>query len=256
MTEFTAFGVTGRGSKNGNTIVLQNVDSAKESLETYVIMRSRPARGNEFVSSNKIGYLPYNGLNEKGLCFGNNGVGLLPGEGGPGLPVERKIAIILEECSTVDEALDIYTSDRGGYSGWQGVNSIIGDLKGSLVRIGITNKYFKVNDASEEGITASTNHFHDPEMSSLNLPRDKYISTYLRYERAIELLNDHKGNIDLFKIREFASDHKYGLKDTSICRHGPKGWTYASIESIPSKKTFWVSYENPCLRNWRGFTVG
>jgi isopenicillin-N N-acyltransferase-like protein len=253
--ECTVFGVTGKGSFDGGTIVHQNADSKKDSLDFYVVMKSKPYGGKQFISSNQIGYLPYNGINEDGLCFGNNGVGMKMGNGGPGLPVERKIAIILENCTNIDNALDIYTADRGGYSGWQGVNSVIGDKNGGLVRVGITNKQFDVKDASDKGVIVSTNHFHEDSMSAINPERKEYLSTYLRYDRAKELLDENKGKIDLEMIRSFASDHKHGLHENSICRHGPNTWTFSSLESVSSKKDFHISYGNPCKNNWKSYSL-
>jgi len=104
------------------------------------------------------------------------------------------------------------------------------------------------------GVAARSNRF--VLLEELNDPED--VSSYARYIRALQLLNQNKGGITAQKMIEFSQDHENGPGPNSICRHSPDfrsetSLSAAVMEINPSNKAksvFYVCLGKPC-HAWR-----
>lgn len=85
-----------------------------------------------------------------------------------------------------------------------------------------------------------------------------HISSYCRYFRAKQLLEENYGNIDRQKLIEFSTDHQNGPGSNSICRHSKDPAEPVTVSSAimeinrqdPSESVISVALGTPC-RAWR-----
>lgn len=86
----------------------------------------------------------------------------------------------------------------------------------------------------------------------------RHISSYCRYFRAKQLLEENYGNIDRQKLIEFSTDHQNGPGPNSICRHSEDPAEPVTVSSAimelnrkdPSESIISIALGTPC-RAWR-----
>ncbi|MHA1751978.1 MAG: C45 family autoproteolytic acyltransferase/hydrolase [Candidatus Helarchaeota archaeon] len=217
------------------------------------------------------------GLNNKGLAVGINYARTW--EKYPddftfkGIPPTLLVQEMLENCSSVDEAIEFITnfparSNAQHYG--------MADKSGNVCVIETTHNDYSIR-RPEDGILAHTNTFRTEKFLDHNVPDNRhwkmkkmrhipYIkSPKMRYERAYELLSKFKGNITIETFKEILSDHYYpsnynednkGIPDDfTICNHGETGVTLASIIIRPKTGQFFVTDTQPCKTNYEEFKI-
>jgi hypothetical protein len=162
-------------------------------------------------------------LNAEGLGCVVNGVGV--SDDGDGLTPFELNARVMETCTTVDEAAQVF--EQGPRQATRAMsanllmnwNTIWSDKSGSLSLFEYSHNHFHRQLAGEEGIIASANHhqFLDRELSGSFDPsqQEMIAGSYSRLARAWKLLRMYRGKIDPHAAKLIASDH---LPDYSLLK--------------------------------------
>jgi len=175
-------------------------------------------------------------LNDKGLALVGNAV--LVGDEGDGLTALEIPNMVMERCSTAEEAAKLIESlERFSSSSFSlfNLNYLFADAEGGIASIEATHNYFAVN-CGEDGILAQANHHQWLDRSLTGAPGsgpDGYPSSWIRAERMRELLRENHGSIDLEKVKSFTADIENGVEIGSLRQGGynsisrtmfPLGW--------------------------------
>lgn len=207
------------------------------------------------------------GMNEKGLAIGYNYGRAWRKEpldfrlkGVPGTFIVQEV---LETCATTQEAIDFIIKFTGRANGCH--YGLI-DSSGDTCVIETTSTRHAIR-RPENNILAHTNHYQTEELKNANLP--EYVrfkmddmdispieSPIRRYNREIELLTKHNGQITMDIIKDILTDHDNREPDDfTVCTHGPSAGTLGSIIIFPLKKEFWVTDNHPCNSEYEKFTL-
>lgn len=263
--ECTAFIVNTGGTDGGKPFVLQNRDSSASAAGTArrITVVAKPTNGYALVSHSRPGRNGGFGVNEAGLAISATAVNATDSvkalaEYKPcGIQGYALGKLILENCATIDEAMDYLKTTPGGY---MGLNISLADCKGGVVRLersydhqNYTYPEVTLNDKGN--FITATNHFPSRNMNPLSPPREKYEGTYYRYDRAREILQTQKDPIDLKTMINFARDHNNGPGEFSICNHGEKTCSNSSILAEPAKRRFWVLSGTPCQNEYVEYSI-
>ncbi len=277
---------TGPATKNNETFLTQNLDQGVNHISNFLglIFQRLSSYKIKIVKINTINYryaflgtpilLEYPLMNEKGLGFGGNGLGLTDNKSryideGPGISTYMLERLSMMTCKNVSEVADLWkNSERasGKYKDWPHFwdNSISMwcDKEGGILSIEQThNNIITVFGNSTEitgapeGILwhANIHQWLDPNLTGSCFPNESNTSSF-RMKRARELLEKNYGNITLDVCKNIMSDHGGGSiidgKDSyDICRHPDENLsTITSIAWIiqPKKLTVYLTHKSPC----------
>ena len=253
---------------DGNDYLARNYDFPNE-LEDYQIVRlTKPEDGYKTICMTQVCLAgTHQGMNEKGLAIAQN-----YGRGWrkefkdyklKGVPASIIIQNALETCATMDEAVDFITKFPNRTNG---AHYGILDKEGNacIVETTATRHAFRY---PENGILAHTNLYMTEELMNANVPetvnwktehmtRPYYLSPKRRHERANELINTMKGNLNREELYKILSDHNNREPDDdTVCTHGEVGSTLATITAIPKRLEFWVTDTFPCKSQQEKFTI-
>ena len=260
---------------NGSTLVLKNSDkigSEKfvgeqfyKNKEINVVVFEKPDSGNKFIGVAAAGEVGLKmGMNEKGVMVGTNIARTLE---------LRSIKVDLTQIRALDRAWlarEGITKANNAKDATQIVSSLLVNrpmaTPGNLEFVDRDEGYIIEGsynmlaiETFRDGVHARTNRFQILER--LNDPGD--VSSYVRYIRSMELLNENKEKIDAAKMIEFSQDHKHGPGLNSICRHSEDFRDETSLSSAvmevraDNECIFYVALGKPC-KAWRdkeGHTV-
>jgi len=260
---------------NGSTLVLKNSDKIGsvefvgerfyKNKEINVVVFEKPDNGNKFVGVAAAGEAGLKmGMNEKGVMVGTNIARTLELKS---LKVDTTKLRALDRAWLAREGIQ-----KGGTAreAVQLVTRLLVDkpmaTPGNLEFVDRDEGYVIEGSYSmlaietfKEGVHARTNRFQ--VLERLNDPGD--VSSYVRYIRSMELLNENKGKIDSAKMVEFSQDHMHGPGLNSICRHSGDFRDETSLSSAvmevkaDNECLFYVALGKPC-KAWRskeGHTV-
>lgn len=198
--------------------------------------------GYNYVAWGIPGWLHIGMMNEKGLCFVGNAVGVKDG-GMEGSTIFEIIEKALSSCSTVDEVSKLYSdSNRLVLPGCSAVtfanlNSMWADGQGRAITIEYSKNHVAVRRVDQTGVMVETNHhqYLSRKLSgSVDISEQNAIAgSYARLGRAWELAKEYSGKFDLETVMRFGSDHEtnYSLlpnykvpstgfvDDSTICCH-------------------------------------
>jgi predicted choloylglycine hydrolase len=207
------------------------------------------------------------GMNEKGLTIGYNYGRSWKKDpldfrlkGVPGTFIVQEV---LESCATTQQAIDFITRLD---SRSNGCHYGLLDASGDICVIETTSTRYAIR-RPKAGILAHTNHYQTEDLKDANLP--DYVrfkmddmdinpieSPIRRYQREIELLKKHNGQITIEIVKNILSDHdNRDPDDFTVCSHGPAAGTLGSIIVIPAKKEFWVTDNHPCISEYQKFKL-
>lgn len=189
------------------------------------------------------------GINEYGLSLALNTIASI-NDADDTVGVQRAFfaRLILEECKSLDEAIDLFSENDLAY---QGANFLICDNKGECALIEKSHCHQAVIDARDD-VIASTNHFTDPKM--VNFGKAFSESSVIRLARISELLASNNGKIELPVVKSFLRDHACGFDTNSICRHTSSGAnTIQAYILQPRSKRVFVSDGHPCLHRFQQY---
>ncbi len=238
--------VRGKATCDGNTYVIKNRDMSMY-IEQAVIRRTYPD-GLKIVEINGAGTVTYPacGMNSYGLGVTNTGFWSAKAP----TDVDRVDAahiflnahILLAECKSAREALEhLKATPR-----MNGLNVIIVDTKDAYC-VEMTKDDAVVQEDDGTGVLFRSNHYVSEQLKHLNPDPSQYTSTYKRYDRIKELVEERYGRLrfqDLFRIM---SDHENGVN--CICRHPSEGYPAKSVSSsmfVLEDGEAWATIGNPC----------
>lgn len=198
----------GAATLDGRTYLIKNRDYGGKRVEHVILQRSYPD-GRHIVEVNGAGMItfPGNGLNSHGLAISTSGVWSRQMSFNLD-EVDRAHALlnahhILRKCATVQEAED-YLRDVPRMSG---MNFIVAD-RTRAAAMEVTKDQLFVFESPDNNLLVRTNHYLHPELAHYNRDKEKYISSYSRYEKAIRYLEQKHGSLRFQDMLELASDHE------------------------------------------------
>ncbi|MFH1149924.1 MAG: C45 family peptidase [Actinomycetota bacterium] len=189
-------------------------------------------------------------LNSEGLAMAANAVGMT--DGGDGMHAAELNNMAMETCSTVDEAIRVYSDNpREAFVGSTvtillNSNTTWGDAQGSIATLEYSHNHLAV-DKGEKGILAEANHhqYLDRSLSGGVDPGQQaaIAGSFARLGRMWELLEQYHGRMTPELGRLIAGDHgtnysllePYGISrpwyqspidDATICAHHWNAWDY------------------------------
>lgn len=259
----------GQAGHNGNTLFMKNSDQVgndsmvgpnfDRNKEVYVIQMVAPDEGNRLIGVSAAGRTGIKvGVNDKGVATGSNISRTIELR-------ERKVDISQVRASdrtqlmrqgleknTAAEAANLVsrliiespTSTPG--------NIEFADSKEGLI---IEGSYtHQAIEVVRDQVAARANRFQLLEYT--NQPED--VSSVCRYQRCLQLLREHEGQLTLEKFMEFSRDHANGPGPNSICRHGSHYREETSLgaavieidRQAPEKSTIIIALGKPC-HAWR-----
>jgi hypothetical protein len=253
----TAAAVAAERCSQGEPALVKNLDIPSEFQPSYITRLSQPVSGLRSLEVTNAANLGcYDGVNERGLAVSYNyafGTDMPKAMA----PVSLLVQEILENCSTVQEAVEMARgSKRAG-----GALLLLLDADGDMASVELSPNFSGVR-GPEDGILVNTNHFLTSDTAPYSIPSNAYYSSRaprglrglrvhesseLRLSRALQLL----GEQDLYALKELVnvfSDHgEAGRGDNnSICRHGEYFSTTCSLIILPRSRRMLVTYGNPC----------
>ena len=280
---------TGNATKNNETFLTQNWDvNAKGSLFYILLLRLLSYKINivriktmnysyAYIGFPIIYELPL--FNEMGLGWGGNGITMTQNQSrhidnGTGTPIYLLHRYSVMKCKNVSEVAEFWKnaerasgiSNKWPNSEWDNDASVYCDKEGGILAIEQTHNHIATvfgNQTditnSPEGILWHTNHhlWLDANLTGSIYPGEENVvsSSFLRANRARELLVENYGNITLDVCKNITRDHDGGLKEGrrdsyDICAHPDKnGLDTTMISWIidPKNYTIYLSHRNPCL---------
>lgn len=261
----TAIIVNTGATHDGLPFVLQNRDSSAtpEGTMRRITVVSKPANGYAMVTHSRPGRNGGFGLNEKGLAISatavnaSDSIEALVANKICGIQGYTLGKLILENCATIDEAMEYLKTSPGGY---MGLNISLADCKGGVVRLersyGQKNfTYPEVTREDKGNFISATNHFPSRNMNPLSPSRWKYEGTYQRHDRARQILQIQEEPINLQTMMSYARDHVNGPGEYSICNHGDKTCSNSSILAEPAKNRLWVLTGTPCQNEYIEYKI-
>ncbi len=238
--------VRGKATLDGKTYVIKNRDMGMY-LEQAVIHREY-TDGLKMVEISGAGTVTYPacGMNSYGLGVTNTGFwsAKAPSD------VERVNSahiflnshILLTNCRTAKEALEFLKKTPR----MNGLNVIIADAKDAFC-VEMTKNDVNIEEDTGRGVLFRTNHYISDKFSRLNPDITMYTSTFSRYDRIREMVEERYGALrfqDLFRIM---SDHENGVN--SICRHPGEGYPAKTVSTsmfVVEDFEAWATIGNPC----------
>lgn len=215
-------------TKDGEIYLLWNFDILRPAKLIFDRFRLFVAssEGYSYVAWGIPGWLHIGLMNEKGVCFVANAVGMTDG-GTQGATIFEIIEEALTSCSTVEEVSKLYTDSNRlvlpGYSAaiFANMNSMYADEQGGAITIEYSKNHIAVRHIDEGGVMVETNHhqYLNRELSgSADPAKQKAITgSYARLGRAWEMAKEYSGKFDLETMVRFASDHGQNYSLLSEC---------------------------------------
>jgi len=246
----TSFAAAGKATKDGKTILGQNIDWLN-AYEPY-LLHMKYEDGTRILALSLGGMVEYS-LSSHG--FGNCANSLFT-KADPycfSLPLGCYLPKVMRQSST-HEAAEILKQVARGVGYFQ-----LADRSGRMVGIESTFEEVEVIDPTNELLFHAncycTERFKDMDLAPVILP-----DAIQRNQRVEELLLEEYGNITVETAKKILSDHEH--PPYSICRHGapdkPSAWEMTSIASfimIPEEGKMFVSKGSPCENHYIEYQV-
>jgi predicted choloylglycine hydrolase len=254
--ECTAWLAAGEATVGMEPMLAQNRDCPYDSGQYRIVILAKPAEGNSFVATGRAGSNDGYGVNDKGLAISSPAV--RPSDSvearktgkPPGVQSYSLARMVLQECSSVGQAIDLIKRTPPGY---MGLNWMLADKDNEVARV--ERSFTRINivypeDASypTNKVIGSANHYSSREMSHL-APAIRP-STKMRYDRIATLLTSRAGQIDFNSFKGYARDHANGPGHLSICNHGDTSGTNLSMIAQCRRSRLWVLRGSPCLNEF------
>lgn len=238
--------VKGNATLDGKTYLIKNRDMSCY-LEQILVSREYPD-GMKIVEVNGAGTVTYPamGVNNYGVAVTNTGFW---SDKAPtdydrvgSAQVVINSHILLRRCKTADEGLK-WLLDTPRING---LNMIIADRQDAYV-IEVLKDGAYVEKADERGVLCRTNHYVSEQNKHLNTAPEATPSTFFRYKRICEMVDEYYGHIRFQDLYRIMSDHENA--PNCICRHpqpGALGWTASSTLCVVDDLELWTTTGSPC----------
>jgi len=261
---FSAAFLAGRTALN-EPVVIKNFDYISDFFADNIVRLSAPGDGFSSIElSHKQLAGSHDGMNEKGLAVIYN-YGLTREKTQARLPITLLVQEILENCSSIEEALALIKNFRYPNA----AILTLADATNRAVSVEITPEHI-AERLPENGCLINTNFFLTAKLQPYDISHSAYYSerapvglrgrrihetNELRYDRAQKLIADKpKLNIDDFK--NILSDHNnsFGSENT-LCRHGEFFRTQVSAIFFLKRKKVLVGFGPPCQTIYTEFSL-
>lgn len=241
--------VRGNATCDHGTYIIKNRDMGSPAMDQVLIKRTYPD-GLKLIEVSGAGTVtfPAVGMNQYGLAVTTTGFW------SPQDPtrIERveeadiflNVRVLLTSCKTAAEAVEFCrTAPR-----MNGLNVIAADHNEAYV-MEMTADDIYVEKCGESGIIYRTNHVISDKFKHLNEPESVWASSYNRFRRIGEMLEEKKGKGLRFQdLLRIMSDHKY--EPNCLCRHPHEGvpaHTVSTTICCLDDFEIWTAISNPCL---------
>ena len=238
----TSFACSGEATKNGETIVGQNLDWIP-GME-FAILRAQPTEGPKSLLISWTGGLAIVGINSAGLGHQANLL-LSPTAYGVGVPFLVLHQKILQQKNMADTIGVIFNATRTG--SW---NYLMASAEGDIVDVEATKDDIDCL-FPEMGIITHANCHLTERFKHLDKVGTLLPDAYLRAERLKTLMKRHHGELSVEVMKKLMQDHN-DYPD-SICRHddvtgSPDLYfsTKTALISVPSEGKMYITNGCPC----------
>ncbi|MBM4430505.1 MAG: hypothetical protein FJ026_09200 [Chloroflexi bacterium] len=249
----TTWAASGDWLEMGGTLLVKNRDQRLDQLGLQRLVYARPAHGHVYVGLTTLGWpgLASSGLNAAGLGVADTHVRST--DLGPGLPRWWLMMVILEQFSTVGEAVAyLQTAPRLGNG-----NLVLADATGAMAVFEEGHAQFGLRGPEEnEGYVVSTNHFvSDVLKDKCRLEGlGKKGDTLARKARMEAALAEAKGRVSPAWARAMMS---------SVDGLGALCWqdlernvgTISTAVLSPNRHTIWVRHGRLCHGRFQRFVL-
>ena len=242
----TAFALTGKATRCGQTLAGQNQDLGPEFADVGIVLHLIPTDGRpRAITFTFAGQLGYMGMNECGVAHFANGLGDSKWRLAlPHYPIKRTLL----EKETVDECLRLLKE----HPLCSAANMVFCDGQGHIADVEIRPEGIAVYDDDNPDQRLHTNHYIAPEFA----PHETFgmADSRPRLERIRALVRQHWGAIDVYTMKAVLADHEGD--PGAICRHGEKGsYSIAGYIADPANKLFHVRRGLGCTGTWTAYEV-
>jgi len=243
--------VNGQATSDGSVLSAHTEDWRSVDEKHVVLVYGRPRGDPSFLIMSLGGFELVSGLNAAGISFSGNSLSQNDMRVGvPKMFVARRIAA----SRTISQAITASApADRGS-----SYNNNICHSSGEMYCVEASATDFSLL-CSHDGFLVHTNHYLDPRMSKYEMLFQGRDGTHLgegsgslvRYHRALRLVKNGLGNIDVKYLTTILSDHVN--RPNSICNHvdsklppNERDKTlYATIVDL-TRLEMMVCWGNPC----------
>jgi isopenicillin-N N-acyltransferase-like protein len=223
ISECTALAVSGKGSADGHVRLAQNWDWHYGQAGGQILWVIEREDGPDLVTLAEAGMVGKIGMNAAGLGLAVNLLVSSTDNVGPAVPMHILLRRILEQATSVSEAIDLIAATPRCTS----CNHLLADRQGALADVEATATGQSVL-YPEQGRLCHTNHCLADSLVATDVSRTTSLKTMQRAERAGALAAARP--LDAVGTQEILRDH-----EASICRHVDLSLPFASqSESIAS----------------------
>lgn len=251
--ECTSIAISAAASAGGHTRVAQNWDWHPSLVGSLVLWLVRRSDGPDLLTLTEAGIVGKIGINEAGLAMCINLLRSDNDSGGPAAPMHIILRSVLEECHTVDEAIELL----GKTPRCTSCNHMLADRSGSIADVEATPAGQWVH-RPQHGLLTHANHCTGPGLAS----QDRYVrenpETRERDSRMQTLATSHP--VSESDLRAMLADH--ATSPYSICLHNDADWSFieqgksiASIIIDVTAGTLDVADGPPCEHRYQRYSL-
>jgi len=244
-------------TREKNVLMAHNEDFYSKDKKYLCLVRGKPEDAPDFLTVTYGGIIFNAGLNSEGIGFGGNA--LSPNDTRVGLPVDLVFRAMYSSKTIVEAITYANLSNRAS-----SYNNIVGDKNGEIYSVEGSATDFELI-YGEDGYLVHTNHYLTEKMKKYESnfrtmsSMKGYMCSVARYNRAFRLLRESK-EISIEILKKILGDH--ANYPCSICRHIDEGikpedrvkTVFSSILDL-STKEIWLCYGNPCLGEYKRYSL-
>lgn len=239
----TSFAATGTATKDGKTILGQNLDWFTGT--PIDLIRITHANGVKQLSLFLWGIEVT--LSSAGFGIAANGTWSPPKEYTLNIPFGCYLPKVMRQ-ENMDDAMEILKSVARGLEYYH-----LADTMGNLIGIESSQDDFEILHP-QRNILVHSNHYLTQRFKKGDMASQIIPDSFQRVERIQKLMDTHYGEITPDLMMEILSDHENF--PNSICRHPDENLppeqklfsseTLTSFVMIPEDRTIFIAYGNPC----------
>ncbi len=231
----TAFTAGAEATADGRTYVGQTWDMHASARPFAVLFVRRPDDAPRSLVFTTAGCLSLIGINECGVCVGNNN--LVPNDARPGVIYLTMLHEALRQ-ETAAEARDCLTRAARA----SGHNYYVAGPEGELWDIETTATDLEIIEPGR-GVFTHANHYQSDRLQEQYAAAERGENSVERERRLRELLDQKSGRLTVEHITKALSYHH---ERHSICRHGDYSATCGAVIMCPEGPEIWATAGYPC----------
>jgi len=191
------FAVSGQYTKSGKTIFARDYDWNWSFQDYLMLLRTYPKKRLASLGCSDILVGRYGGINEAGLAIGLTAIPGYHKPDSPGVMLHLATRWILDNCRTVNEAVEFM--ERIPHV--RGNNYLVTDKSGGMAMIQACPEKVVVL-GPEDGLVVATNHFQSPDMQVYENKANIPLSTVRRHDYIRDWLVKRKEKVDIKMVQQ------------------------------------------------------